>query len=241
MLMWMISCSTSRPLQETEASFEPSSVDPATITDDLPDYRQELHSVRGKGRAIVSEPGNTERVTLLFKSNRQKSLVTVRSGIGIEGGQLLTDGDTLLIYNKVDQYVRQIPVAAGNLERINRLASLNLLEILNYTVSASQVRGVWENEDVFKLVLKQGTEVYINRKTKRVQRVVQPPDSDLPYSEIIYEAYASLEGFELPRRITIFGAGEKSKIALQLTSLELNLKLDPLNINIPDDIPVYNQ
>lgn len=235
----LISCSSSRNL--TDEGFQQSPVDAETITAEMPDYQEGLHSVEGKGRAIVSEPGNTERVTILFSSNRDKSLVTVRSGIGIEGGQLLTDGDTLIVYNKVDEYIRKIPVAGGDLDHINKLASLNILEIINFAASAEQVRTVWENNSVYRLELTTGTQIYVDKQSHLVQQVQQPSDTDLPYSRITYDSYGSLEGFELPRRITIFGTGEKSKIALQLTSMELNTDLDSLTINLPDDIPVYHQ
>lgn len=231
------SCSTSKKL--AEQNYHPAGVEPASVVDSIPHYRDELHSVKGEGRAIVSEPGNTERITLLFKSNRQKSLVTIRNGIGIEGGQLLTDGDTLLIYNKIDEYARKIPIRSGNLDRINRLAALNILDIISYSVSADEVQSVLENDQTFKLILTSGTEIYVDKKSYLVQKVVQPKNSQLPYSKITYGAYGSLNKFILPRRITIFGAEEKSKIALQLTALELNPNLNTLGINLPNDIPVY--
>ncbi|HET6527468.1 MAG TPA: DUF4292 domain-containing protein [Balneolaceae bacterium] len=233
----LYSCSTSKKL--ADQNYHPADVETASVVSKIPDYRGELHSVKGEGRAIVSEPGNTERVTLLFSSNRQKSLVTIRNGIGIEGGQLLTDGDTLLIYNKIDEYARKIPIKSGNLDRINRLAALNILDIISYSLSSDEVQTVLESNKTFKLILDSGTEIYVDKKSYLVQKVVQPKHSQLPYSKITYDAYGSLNGFILPRRITIFGAEEKSKIALQLTALELNPNLNTLSINLPNDIPVY--
>jgi hypothetical protein len=231
------SCSASKKL--TDQSYQPAGIDAESVVSKIPDYRNELYSMKGTGRAIVSEPGNTERVTLLFSSNRQKSLVTIRNGIGIEGGQLLTNGDTLLIYNKIDKYARKIPIRGGNLDRINRLAALNILDIVSYSVSIDEIQTILENKQTYKLVLASGTEVYVDKQSHLVQKVVQPEESSLPYSKVTYGAYGSLNGFTLPRRITIFGAEEKSKIALQLTALELNPDLNTLIINLPNDIPVY--
>jgi hypothetical protein len=235
----MISCSASREL--TEQDFKKSTVDPGTITDDIPDYRSKLQSLKGKGRAIVSEPGSTDRVTVLFSSNRKKSLVTVRNSIGVEGGQLLTDGDTLLVYNKVDKFARKIAIRGGQLDRINKLASLNILEMINYPVDENSVENVLESGDSYKLKLSDGSEIYVDKESRLIQQVVQPEHSKLPYSKITYEAYASLDGFKLPRRISIFGSEKKSKVALQLTSLELNPVLDSLYIDLPGDIPVYTR
>jgi hypothetical protein len=232
-----ISCST--PQELSKEGFTPSSEEADTIISSLPDYAEKLQTLQGKGRAIVSEPNNTERVTLLFSSNRSKSLVTVRNGIGIEGGQLLTDGDTLLVYNKVDNYARKIPVRSSNLRRINKLASLNILDILNYTAKAADVKQVLENKTHYKLMLGAGGAFYVDKESGVVNEVVQPTDSSLPYSRIEYSAYSKLKGYLLPRRITIFGAEEKSKIALQLQSLQLNPTLDSLSIQLPDDIRIY--
>ena len=238
LLGWlMMSCSGANELANKD--FSPSSATADTIISKIPDYQSSLHSVKGKGRAIVSEPGNTERVTVLFSSNRNRSLVTVRNSIGIEGGQLLTDGDTLLVYNKLDKYARKIPIRGSQLNRINKLASLNILDMINYVVPHERVETVLENKELYQLRMESGTRLYINRSTYRIQQVTQPKRSQLPYSKITYDAYADIQGFSLPRKISIFGADEESKVALQLTGMEINPKLDTLTITIPDDIPVY--
>lgn len=237
MCLTFLSCSSTKNIAEDD--FRPSSADISEIVSQLPDYNTELNTVEGKGRAIVSEPGNTERVTILFSSNRQKSLVTIRNGLGIEGGQLLTDGDSLLVYNKVDKYARKVPVKEGNLNRINRLASLNILDMLNYSVSEDKVETLLESESSYQLQLKSETNIYVNKEDFTIRKIEQPQSSTLPYSNIEYDAYASVDGFTLPRRISIFGSEGKSKVALQITTLNLNIELDSLTINIPDDIDIY--
>lgn len=233
----LFSCSGSRSL--TDNNFYPSEADAPGILSQIPDYRDYLHTIKGKARAIVSEPGNTERVTVLFSSNRQKSLITIRNNLGIEGGQLLTDSDTLLIYNKVDKYARKIPVRGANLNRINRLASLNILRMINYSVSEKNVDKLLENESLYQIQLSNGTKIFVDKNSSNIRQIIQPKTSKLPYSKIEYDSYTSTEGFTLPRRISIFGSEEKSKIALQITALELNPQLDSLSINIPDDIRIY--
>lgn len=237
--MALVSCSGSKEL--TKEGYRPSSAEGKMIANQLPDYTNTLNTLRGKGRAIVSEPNNTERVTLLFSSNRDKSLVTIRNGIGIEGGKLLTDGDTLLVYNKVENYARRIPIRGGNLDRINKLASLNILDIINFTLDAGDIRKVEENDTHFRLLLSSGTQVFVDKESYLINEIIQPANAQLPYSKIQYDAYAQLKEFRLPRRITIFGAEEQSKIALQVGSLELNPTLEPLTINLPEDIRIYNR
>ncbi|WP_445665345.1 DUF4292 domain-containing protein [Fodinibius sp. AD559] len=235
----MISCSSSQKL--VDDNFNPSQENLSQTVNQLPDYSDTLQSVEGKGRAIVSEPGNTERVTIRFASNQQKSLVTIRNGLGIEGGQLLTDGDTLLIYNKVEKYARKVAIKGASLNRINRLASLNILDMLNYSVKEEDVDQFLENETLYQLQLKTDTKVFIDKSSHTIRQIVQPASTNLPYSKIKYDAYTSMEGFTLPRRISIFGPEGKSKIALQLIALELNPTLDALIIELPDDIPIYHE
>ena len=211
------------------------------VLTEIPDYSEELHSVSGKGKAIVSEPGNTERITVLFSSNRERSLVTVKNSIGIEGGKMLTDGDTLLIYNKVDKYARKIDIQQGELSRIDHLGSLNILDILNFRVDSGKVSQVMQNKDLLQLRLDSGARIYLSRSSNRVLRVVQPQESPLPYSQINYDAYSELQGFMLPRRITIFGEDRRSKVHLLIQSLDVNPELEDLSIMLPDNITVYHQ
>lgn len=238
-LLFLSACTSTQKLSETD--YHSSSKDVEQIVDQLPNYSETLKTAEGKGRAIVSEPGNTERVTLIFASNRNKSHVTVRNSIGIQGGQLLTDGDTLLVYNKVDKYARKIPVRGGELDHINRLASLNILDILSYTIRSEDVQNVLENDQSFQLLLTTGTKVFINKESHYIDEITQPEDTELPYSKIQYEGYTEINDYMLPRRITIFGADKKSKIALQLSNLELNSTIDSLTIQLPDDIRIYHQ
>jgi hypothetical protein len=223
----------------TKNGFTASDNQVKDIVSSIPNYSKQLQSIKGKGRAIVSEPGNTERVTILFSSDRQRSLVTVRNGIGVEGGKMLTDGDTLTVYNKLDKFVRKVPIRGGKLDRINRLASLNILDMINYSIAKNSVQTVLENEQLYQLQLSDGTKIFVDKKSRMIQQVTTPQNSNLPYSKITYDAYASMKGFKLPRRISIFGSEEKSKVALQLTGLELNPKLGALTINLPDGIPIY--
>lgn len=234
-----MACTSTKVIEKGD--FSPSDAEAGYIVSQLPDYSSTLHTLKGKGKALVSEPGNTERVTVYFASTRDKSRVTVKSGIGIEGGQLLTDGDSLLIYNKIDKFARKVAIKEGNLTRIDNLASLNILEMLTFTVVAKQVEQVLENPKFYLLLLQSGAKIYVNKDTYRVKEVMQPRASALPYSKIEYDAYSKIEKFMLPRRITIFSSDEKSRINLLIQSLQINPKLEELTIGLPENITIYHQ
>jgi|AntRauTorcE11897_2_1112592.scaffolds.fasta_scaffold05652_2 hypothetical protein len=235
----LTACSTTEII--TDENFRPSDISADSIVAGIPDYSTTLLTVKGKGKAIVSEPENSQRATLYFSSNRKKSLITAKNSIGIEGGKLLTDGDSLLIYNKVDKYARKISVKNNDLERINNLASINLLEIFNIPVSKKQVKRILENEDSYLLKLQSGGEVFVNKNNNLIQQIDQPASSQLPYSRIIYDAYDTVEGLLLPRRITIFSRNKSAKIELLIQSLQVNPELGELKIDLPEDIKIYRQ
>lgn len=245
MLLFITSCRTSREVasEPDPKAFTESDMAVSRLIQKIPDYSTTLTAIRGKGKAIVSEPGTTDRVTVLFASNKKKSLVTVKNGIGVEGGQILSDGDSLLIYNKIDKYARRVSIRDGDLHRINNLASLNILDLINFTVEAGQIEQIKENanENLYLLLLSNGGKIYVDRDTGFVQEVEQPLSAGLPYSRIVYDAYSKIEGFMLPRRITIFSADKVSKVNLLVQSLDINPELDDLEIDLPENITLYRR
>ena len=234
------SCTTVREVPAVaEGNYQPSEIPADSLVAAIPDYSDTFSTVKGKGKAIVSEPENSERVTLLFSSNREKSLITIRTSIGIEGGQLLTDGDSLLVYNKVDNFARKLSVTDGNLQSINNLATVNILDILNTPVSADQIEQIWENKNTYLVGLQSGARLYVSKNEMLVQQIDQPSTGNVPYSQIKYAGYQGIEGLKLPRRITIFSADNTAKVDLLIQSLEINPELGELTIDIPDDAKIY--
>lgn len=234
-------CSTVREVPAVEKeNFQESQIPIDSVVAALPNYSDTFKTVKGRGKAIVSEPENSEHVTILFSSNREKSLITIKNSIGIEGGQLLTDGDSLLVYNKVDKYARKLSVS-GDLDDINNLATVNILEILNTPVSAKEVQRMWENDEAYLLRLQSGASIFVGKENGLIQQIDQPQEPGIPYSQIKYEGYERIEGLKLPRRITIFSADKSAKVDLLLQSLEINPELGKLEIDLPEDIKIYRR
>lgn len=233
----LASCSSSERLLSVE-DMEPASISKQELMDLVPDYSDDLETLKGNGRAIVSEPGGSDRVTLQFQSDREKSLITIRTSIGIEGGQILVDSDSLLIYNRVDKYAEKVSLQQSNLTSIGSLASLNMLDMFNFTFEKDDIRGIYENEEVFVAVLNNRTQVTLSKSDGLIQNVVQS-GGEAAYSRIDYEGYAQIEGFYLPRKITILSSDGKSQATFLVQRLEINNTLPPMEISIPEDIPIY--
>lgn len=229
-------CSTSRSV--TDGDFSRSSVSKETVVSSIPDYSEELITLSGKGRALVSEPGNSDRVTIDFEANRQLSLLTIQNRIGIEGGQMLVDQDSILIYNRLDKEAQKISIYDGRMTSLNELTSINILDLINFRVSEEEVNSVLESNNSYQLRLKDGSRVFVNKENGWVEQVIQNRRGSAPYSEIIYESYGELEGFKLPRKITIFSSDGNSRVVFLVRSLNVNPNNLKLIIDIPESIKI---
>lgn len=234
LLTALTACSSPRVL--ITDGFSPSAASPDSLLARHHNFGKTLYAVSGKGRAIVSEPGNSERLTIDFNANTDLSLLTIQNRIGIEGGQLLVSRDSILIYNKIDREAHIISVHDGRRTSLNELASVNIIELLNFTFHAGNVEQIYENEEFYKLRLYSGTQIFLTKGNLEILRVEQPKEAGYPYSEITYEAYGDIGPFRLPRRITIISSDKKSKVAFLIQTLDINPRELDLQINIPKEI-----
>lgn len=238
-LLFMMSCSSSRELAEDE-NLNEAEISVSELLERVPNYRESLQTISGSGRAFVSEPGNSERVSLEFLSNRNESLITVRTSVGIEGGQIYVDSDSLLVYNRVDKVAEKVPLNQGKLTSVGSIASVNMLDLFNFTFTEPDVDELYETRDEYIAILINNARVVISKETGHVLEVIQAADNQrVPYSRIIYEGYAEIDIFYLPRKITIFSSDGESRATLLVQNLEINEELPELGIELPDDIPVY--
>jgi hypothetical protein len=238
MLMITIACTGPKKLTTGSPEFSKSLVSVEEVLAKIPDYSGQLIAAKGNGRAIVSEPGTSERVSIEFSSNRELSLITIKNRLGIEGGAMLVDADSILMYFKVDKIAQKVSVNDGHLTSINELASVNLLDLLNFTLDVKSVLEVYESDEYYLLRLNTDGGATVNKVRGFITNVKHPPNSGLPYSEIRYENYGQLENYTLPRKITIFSADGLSKVVFQIRTLQVNPDDLVLKLAIPDDIPI---
>jgi hypothetical protein len=235
-------CSTTKKISTSrKKDFRPSKTPVSKIAAGIPDYRGQLTAVKGRAKAIVSGPKKTHRVTFYFSGNRQRSLINVKNSIGVEAAKILAYGDSLIIYNKIKKYARRISAANSDLQGINRLATVNLLKLINPVVEEGKVKKASESKAAYLLTLQSGGRIIINKKTDLIRQITQPASAGMPYSKIKYSGYNQIEKLTLPRRITIFSADGSSRIDLLVESLQINPPLKKLTIDLPDGIKIYHQ
>ncbi len=238
-LLLLSACSTSRDITSIE-NLEKADISADELVSMVPNYSESLLTISGSGRAIVSEPGNSERVTIQFQSNRDESLLTIRNSVGIEGGQIYVDSDSLLIYNRIDRIAEKVPLRDGRLSSVGSIASINILDLINFTFEANDVDEIYDDRDMYVALLYNRTLLNISKSDGSIREVVHANENiAAPYSRIEYEGYGIIDGFTLPRRITIFSRDGESRAALLVQRLDVNTELPELSIVLPNDVPIY--
>lgn len=226
-----VSCTSANKLAKEEALYAVK-IPLNEIIDKIPNYSGELVSVKGKGRAIVSELGNSDRITIDFESDTTLSLLTFKNRIGITGGSMLVDADSILIYNKIDKYAQKVSVQDGRMTNLNELASVNLLDLMNFKIEIEDVEKILQSDTEYVLGFYNKGIARINKKTGTVSYVEQARSSGLPYASLTYESYGSIDGYTLPRKITILSADRNSQVVFQVRTLEINSNDLELKIDI---------
>lgn len=237
-LVFISSCKTTKTVVEKEEPLYPLTESIGSVIAKIPNYRTSITSAKGKGRAIVSEPGNSDRISISFETDSVLSLLTMKNRVGIEGGKMLVDKDSILIYNKIDKYAQKVSIQDGRLTNLNELASVNFLDLMNYKVYESDIEVAMQNDTEYVLGFFNKGVVRINKKDGTVSKVQQAWSSGLPYSQIEYESYAEVEGYKLPRKITILSRDGNSRVTLQILQLDINPSKLNIELIIPDNIPL---
>jgi len=237
-LFLLSACSTTELATGIE-DLEFADITSEELTDLIPNYNSDLFTVSGSGRAIVSEPGNSERVTIRFQANRDEGLIHVRNSAGIEGGQIYVDKDSLIVYNRLDKIAEKVSLRQSNLSAVGSLASVNLIELLNFTFEISEVDRIYDDEDQFVVLLHDQSLIRVIKSSGFILNVVHANGRhSAPYSRIDYDGYAEINSFQLPRRVTIYSIDGESRAALLIQQLEPNSELPKLGIDLPDDVIV---
>lgn len=235
-LFLLSACSTTEQFTGVEG-LEFADISAEELTALIPDYSDDISTISGSGRAIVSEPGNSDRVTIRFQANRNEGLINVRNSAGIEGGQIYVDNDSLTIYNRIDKIAEKVSLQHGNLSSVGALASVNLIELFNYTIDTNEIDRIYDDEDHFVVLLTNKALIRVIKSSGFIHNVVHATNErSASYSKIDYDGYALINSYNLPRRITIYSIDGNSRAALLVQQLELNVDIPEIGIVLPDDV-----
>lgn len=194
-------------------------------------------AIHGKARAIVRQPGGSERLTLYFDGTTDTTKLRIKNQVGIEGGRILADSDSVLIYNRIEETARKIARTEGFYNELNSLGQLHLLEIVTPGLSSDRVQSVFENETHYVLKTKDKQLVHIQKENHAIQQIEYTRrDNDI--SRISYETYTDVDSYRIPRKITIINQKLDTHILLMIQEITLNPGQLNLQIDIPADITI---
>lgn len=218
--------------------FEPSQASAEEVMSSLVLDFEQVDALTGRANARISSPDYSDQATLLFTSDRSQSLLAMRNNLGVEGGRIYADADSVTMYDRIEGKAWRMSTEESHRILLNGLTAFNLLEFLLPAFSATDISAVYESEDKWMLGLENGNQLYFNKSSGLLKRIFQPATGPEAYNHFIFSNHARLEGLMLPRRIQILSNDEKSTIFLLIQALELNPSAPSFDIGIPDDIPI---
>ncbi len=238
MLAFLAACSVTEPLQVDDMAFVPSEMDAEAFFEEYAAQNVIPQALSGRASVQVSEPGQTDRASVQFRSDRYQSLLLISNNLGIEGGRIHSDPDSVVVYNRIEKVAHKMSHEDAAWFYLNGIGAMNLIRMLHPFTGPEQIGAIFESDEFFLVETAAGERHLLSREglvLRRTERLDVHPEA---YSTFEFENHAELDGYRLPRRIRILSYDGKSNIFLVIRSLETNpsgLDFDP---GIPDDIEI---
>lgn len=220
------------------AAFVPSSTTPEDFYHMYTAHSEPLQALHGRASVQVSEPGNTERLTATFYSSRNQSLLSLRNNLGIEGGRIYSDSDSVLVYNRLERTAHKLSYNDAARILLHGVPALNLIRILQPILHAAQIEDILESDQHWLILTRSGSRHLFNRTTLALVQSEIPDLFHEGYSRFHFENHRETQNQLLPGRIRILSPDEKAHIFFVIRSLEINPAGLDFEVDIPDDIEV---
>jgi hypothetical protein len=199
-----------------------------------------LHSIQGTARVQFSAPGLSERIVTEFTSSRKQMYLELRNTLGIVGAEVLSGADSVTILNKMDKLALRLSVDEYNQREDIRLRlPLNFLSIFNPQVDSTNLVQLLENEEYYKVLLKDGHHLVVNKQDYLPVTMVIADTTADRFTTFMYDGFEEIQGMRLPRRIQAYTTDRKSRIRIEVSRLEINPKDTIFALTVPPGIPIY--
>ena len=238
LLAVLSACSVTEPLQVDDMAFVPSETGREVFFEQYAAYNLMPRAVSGRASVQVSEPGHTERANVRFRSDRHQSLLLISNNLGIEGGRIYSNPDSVIVYNRIEEVAHKMSHDDAAWFYLNGIGAMNLIRMLYPLTGPEQIEAIFESDEYYLVETGLGERHLVSRDRfvlRRTERNAAHPEA---YSTFQFDNHADLEGYRMPRRIQILSYDGKSNIFLIIRALELNptdLEFDP---GIPDAIDI---
>jgi hypothetical protein len=231
----LASCAPRPVTIDVPNGFEPSTVHPRDLLEMMVRPEALATTLSGRGRVQLSMPGNTERSTVQFASDRERTLLTFRNSLGIEAGRLLVETDSITFYNRIDQYVQRLSVNDKDLILENGFYAVNLLGVLAPDLRAREPRWAYESPDAWRIVFEDRTSMTFNKNSRNLTSIDFYATNPVAFTTYLFANHFDAGGYPMPRNVQILSQDKKSSIFLTIQSLEINPVSIDLNPQIPAD------
>lgn len=215
--------------------FSPTNQNPQEVLDRVNAPVTPIVALSGRARAQYSGPGSSDRSTMAFTSDRERSLFIFRNNLGIEGARLLVEPDSVTLYNRIDQTAQIFGTQNRDIILDYGFYAVNLLGILNPDVVDRAPRRVLENETSWLLIFDDQTRMVFDKSSGHLMRLEFASQSAVDFSTYLFANHTEHRGYWLPRNIQILSTDQKSSIFLNIQSYEI----DPAMLNFTLDIPSH--
>lgn len=116
---------------------------------------------------------------------------------------------------------------------LNGIEPINPMDLLAPMLKKMKPRSLYQNKNFYAVTFRNGTRVIINRKTHLIKKIIYNSGLAMNYKTVIFDGYARIGHFILPRKIQILSSDKKSNIFLLIQSLNVN----PQNLNFTIKLP----
>lgn len=238
-VLFLVSCASGRKITEpSEVGFVPSSITASEIIQLMQVSTEPIQAIEGRARSQASGPDYSERATVHFLSDREQSMLIIRNQLGIEGGRILSDRDSVLIYDPIERRAWKMSLDAADRVLLNGFSAFNLLDFLIPEINEEEVVAVLEHGAQLKLILEDGSELVVQRESGVLDSFFVPSDAPETFNRFIFTNHARISGVVLPRRIQILSNDNKSNIFMHIQELTLNPANPVFELNIPSSVPI---
>lgn len=221
--------------------FAPSNRNPQEILDlvDSPDIP--ISGLTGRARAQYSGPGVSDRSTVSFSSDRDRTLLIFRNNLGIEGARLLVEPDSVTLYNRIDQTAQRIGTSKQDVLLDYGFYAVNLLNVLNPDFENRTPRRVLENDTSWQIIFLDNSRMVFDKSSGLLKKIEFQTQSSFDFSSYLFDNHVRIDNYWLPRSIQILSRDKKSSIFLNIQSFEVNPPLPRLTLDIPSHVRIDRQ
>lgn len=196
----------------------------------------ELVRISGQGRLLISQPGGSDRISVDFYANQQRALYSFRNRIGVEGGEILVDQDSIRVWNKMESVLQIVSRENPGLTPLGALSTLPLTELFQVRLNPREIEKILEDDTHLNVVLKTGARLIVVKESGTVVERHQELESNALYDRAVFELHRESGSFRLPGKITIFGTDGETRLTLLVRESTPNSELPPLKLDLPAGI-----